>query len=289
MRFAKVRRPSGEVGVVRIDPGTDLAVPLDLDRERGVKTLADLLAAEDPEAMARELTIAGATAVPLANLDLMPPVDRQEVWAAGVTYKRSKVAREEESAGAAQFYDKVYTADRPELFLKATPERVVGPNGPIRVRRDSKWSVPEPELTLVVSPDLRIVGYTVGNDVSARDIEGENPLYLPQAKVYKQSCAIGPCVTLASALPPRETVGIRLRIDRGDTVAFTGETSLARMARPLEDLVDWLGRENEFPHGVVLLTGTGIVPPDDFTLVAGDIVTIAIDGIGELVNPVVVG
>jgi 2-dehydro-3-deoxy-D-arabinonate dehydratase len=177
MRFARVRRPSGEFGVMRIDAGQDLALPLDLDRERSVTSLADLLATEDPEAMARELTIAGATAVPLSNLDLLPPVDRQEVWAAGVTYKRSKVAREEESAGAAQFYDKVYTADRPELFLKATPDRVVGPNGPIRVRRDSKWSVPEPELTLVVSPDLRIVGYTAGNDVSSRDIEGENPLY----------------------------------------------------------------------------------------------------------------
>src|SRR5206468_81291 len=143
--------------------------------------------------------------------------------------------------------------------------------------------------------DLRIVGYTIGNDMSARDIEGENPLYLPQAKVYKQSCAVGPCVTLAAgdpqagAPPPREQVGIRLRVDRGGAVAFEGSTSLARMARPLEELVDWLGRENEFPHGVILLTGTGVVPPDEFTLRHGDVVTIAIDGIGELTNPVVVG
>ncbi|HET6576075.1 MAG TPA: fumarylacetoacetate hydrolase family protein [Fimbriiglobus sp.] len=286
MRFAKVRRPSGEVGVVRIEPGTDLALPIDLGRERGIRSLSDLLAAEDPEALSRELTIAGATAVRLANLDLLPPVDRQEVWAAGVTYQRSKVAREEESAGAAQFYDKVYTADRPELFLKATADRVVGPDGPIRVRRDSKWSVPEPELTLIVSPDLRTVGYTVGNDVSARDIEGENPLYLPQAKVYHRSCAVGPVVTLARALPPPGEVTIRLVIHRGGRVAFDGSTPLTAMARTLDGLVDWLGRENQFPNGVLLMTGTGIVPPDDFCLTVGDVVEITITGIGTLSNPV---
>jgi 2-dehydro-3-deoxy-D-arabinonate dehydratase len=230
-----------------------------------------------------------AHAVALSDVALLPPVDEQEIWAAGVTYLRSKKAREDESAGAARFYDLVYTAPRPELFFKATPARVVGPGQRIRVRADSRWSVPEPELAVVVAPDLRIVGYTIGNDMSARDIEGENPLYLPQAKVYKQSCAIGPCVTLATALPPRDQVGIRLRIERGGATAFAGETSLARMARPLEDLVDWLGRENEFPNGVILLTGTGIVPPDEFTLQAGDVVSIAIDGVGELVNPVVCG
>lgn len=286
MRFARVRRPSGEVGVVKIDPGHDLALPLDLDRASGVTSLADLLAADDPESLARELTIDGATAVQLANLDLLPPVDRQEVWAAGVTYKRSKVAREEESAGAAQFYDKVYTADRPELFLKATPDRVVGPDRPIRVRRDSKWSVPEPELTLVVSPDLRIVGYTVGNDVSSRDIEGENPLYLPQAKIYHGSCAVGPVVTLARAMPRPEEVTIRLVIRRGGRVAFDGSTPLTAMARTLEGLVDWLSRENHFPNGVLLMTGTGIVPPDDFSLTPGDTVEITITGIGTLSNPV---
>jgi 2-dehydro-3-deoxy-D-arabinonate dehydratase len=284
MRFARVRRPSGEVGVVRIDAGQDLAVPLDL--EHNVKSLADLLAADDPEALARDLTIPGATAIRLGNLDLLPPVDRQEIWAAGVTYKRSKVAREEESVGAAQFYDKVYTADRPELFLKATPDRVVGPDAPIRVRRDSKWSVPEPELTLVVSPDLRIVGYTIGNDVSSRDIEGENPLYLPQAKIYHGSCAIGPVVTLARAMPRPEEVTIRLVVRRGGKVAYDGSTSLTAMARTPEGLVDWLGRENHFPNGVLLMTGTGIVPPDDFTLSVGDAVEITITGIGTLSNPV---
>jgi 2-dehydro-3-deoxy-D-arabinonate dehydratase len=284
MRLAKFRRASGPAQVGVLDG--DRLRPLHLNRA-GAASLADLLAGPDPAAAAaRGLT---GESVPVADVTLLPPVDAQEVWAAGVTYLRSKKAREDESAGAARFYDLVYTAPRPELFFKATPARVVGPGQPVRVRADSRWSVPEPELALVVSPDLRIVGYTVGNDMSARDIEGENPLYLPQAKVYKQSCAVGPCITLASALPPREQVGIRLAIERGGAVAFSGETSLARMARPLEELVDWLGRENEFPHGVILLTGTGIVPPDEFTLRDGDVVKITIDGIGELVNPVVMG
>jgi 2-dehydro-3-deoxy-D-arabinonate dehydratase len=284
MRLVKFRRPNAapEVGVL----DGDRVRPIDLSRA-GAQSLADLLATADP-ASAASLGLT-ADAIALGEVTLLPPVDAQEVWAAGVTYLRSKKAREDESAGAARFYDLVYTASRPELFFKATPDRVVGPGQPIRVRADSRWSVPEPELAVVVSPDLRIVGYTIGNDMSARDIEGENPLYLPQAKVYKQSCALGPCVTLAMALPPRDDVGIRLRIDRGGAVAFAGETSLARMARPLEELVDWLGRENEFPNGVILLTGTGIVPPDEFSLQAGDVVAIAIDGVGELINPVVCG
>ena len=282
MRLVKFRRANGAAEVGLLDG--DRVRPIDLTRA-GAQSLADLLAAADPSSTASwGLT---ADAIALSDLTLQPPVDAQEIWAAGVTYLRSKKAREDESAGAARFYDLVYTAPRPELFFKATPARVVGPGQPIRVRADSRWSVPEPELALVVSPDLRIVGYTIGNDMSARDIEGENPLYLPQAKVYKQSCALGPCVTLATALPPREQVGIRLRVERGGAIAFAGETSLARMARPLEELVDWLGRENEFPNGVILLTGTGIVPPDEFTLQAGDVVAIAIDGVGELVNPVV--
>jgi 2-dehydro-3-deoxy-D-arabinonate dehydratase len=284
MRFAKVRRSSGAVEVVRIDE-QDRAFPLDLSALAGINSLAELLAADDPAKLAQAATYS-ASPEPLAGLQLLAPVDRQEVWAAGVTYKRSKVARQEESVGAAQFYDKVYTADRPELFLKATSERVVGPGGTIRVRRDSRWSVPEPELTLVVSPDLRIVGYTVGNDVSARDIEGENPLYLPQAKVYHGACAVGPVVTLARALPPADQVTIRLVIRRAGQTAYDGSTPLTAMARPLTELVDWLGRENQFPHGVLLMTGTGIVPPDDFHLAAGDEVSISISGIGTLTNPV---
>jgi 2-dehydro-3-deoxy-D-arabinonate dehydratase len=284
MQFGKIRKPSGETAVVLVEGGR--VFYLDLYRRPDVATLADLLASPHPGQLARELCDVTTPPEPLGGQTFLAPIDRQEIWAAGVTYKRSKIAREEESAGAAQFYDKVYTAARPELFLKATPERVVGPERPIRVRADSKWSVPEPELALVVSPDLRIVGFTIGNDVSSRDIEGENPLYLPQAKVYKQSCAVGPLITLPSAMPSLPGVEIRLTIRRGGAVAFEGSTTLAQMARTPESLVDWLGRENEFPHGVVLLTGTGIVPPDAFNLSPGDDVSIAIGGIGTLRNPV---
>jgi 2-dehydro-3-deoxy-D-arabinonate dehydratase len=282
MRFAKLR--SGTV--VRVDSDGMHAHPLDLSRRPGITTLADLLASDDPVAVANELTAPNATAVPFAQLELAAPVDRQEVWASGVTYKRSKVARQEESKGAAVFYDMVYSADRPELFFKATPDRVSGPGQPIRVRRDSRWSVPEPELTLVISPDLRIVGYTVGNDVSSRDIEGENPLYLPQAKVYSGACAVGPVITLARAMPPLPDVQIKLTIRRGAKIGFEGTTTVAAMARSVDSLVDWLGRENQFPNGVLLMTGTGIVPPDEFSLLPGDSVSIDITGIGTLTNPV---
>ena len=281
MQFGKMRRGSHDT-VVMVDRG--LAVPLDMARNPAVKTLADLLNTPDPVKTAADLTDMMATADRLDGVVFRAPIDKQEVWAAGVTYKRSKIAREEESVGAAQFYDKVYTAPRPELFLKATPDRVVGPGDPIRVRRDSNWSVPEPELTLVVSSDLRIVGYTIGNDVSSRDIEGENPLYLPQAKIYTGSCALGPVI--APTLASWADTTIRLTIRRGTAIAFEGTTTLAAMARTPEDLVNWLGRENDFPHGVLLLTGTGIVPPDAFTLTSGDEVEIRIDGIGSLVNPV---
>ena len=203
---------------------------------------------------------------PSHSVRVLAPLDEQEVWGAGVTYERSKVAREQESDQAATFYDLVYKADRPELFFKATPSRVVGPGQPIRVRRDSSWCVPEPELALVLSPALELVGFTAGNDVSARDIEGENPLYLPQAKVYDSCCALGPSITLAEAMPPRASIGIRLEIERDGTTIYEGETSVARMARRFEELIDWLGRDNRFPNGVILLTGTGIVPPDDFSL-----------------------
>jgi 2-dehydro-3-deoxy-D-arabinonate dehydratase len=206
------------------------------------------------------------------------------VWAAGVTYKRSREARERESVGAAKFYDLVYTAARPELFFKATPHRVVGPGGRVRVRADSKWSVPEPELALVLTPKLKLVGFTVGNDMSARDVEGENPLYLPQAKVYNQCCALGPVVTLAGHLPPPERTTIRLTIERRGQTVFDGSTTLGQMARTFDDLIGWLGKDNSFPMGVILLTGTGVVPPDDFTLASGDRVSIEVTGIGRLSN-----
>jgi 2-dehydro-3-deoxy-D-arabinonate dehydratase len=219
----------------------------------------------------------------------LAPLDEQEVWGAGVTYERSKIAREQESDQAASFYDRVYTAARPELFFKATPSRVVGSGAAIRVRRDTRWCVPEPELALVLTPELEIVGFTIGNDVSARDIEGENPLYLPQAKMYDGCCSLGPVITLARAMPTRQSIGIRLEIERGRDTVFRGETSIARMARRFEELLEWLGRDNRFPAGVILLTGTGIVPPDDFSLERGDLVLITIDGIGTLANSVIQG
>ncbi|MEY4568561.1 MAG: hypothetical protein RLY14_3531, partial [Planctomycetota bacterium] len=217
----------------------------------------------------------------------LPPIDHQEVWAAGVTYKRSQTARMEESETAASCYDRVYRSPRPELFFKATPHRVGGPGQDLRIRVDAHWNVPEPELTLVVTPDLRLVGFTIGNDMSSRDIEGDNPLYLPQAKCYNQCCGLGPWITLAEAMPERNSITIELRITRDDKTVFQGKTSVAEMARSLEDLIGWLGRDNSFPNGVFLLTGTGIVPDSNFTLHAGDRVDIEIAGIGTLTNHIV--
>jgi 2-dehydro-3-deoxy-D-arabinonate dehydratase len=280
MKLAKARRPDGSVGFGIID---DKAIHFLAWPAR----LGDLLNAPlDPAQMA---TILKSTtgSLPLSQVSLMAPVDRQEIWASGVTYKRSKIAREEESAGAASFYDKVYTANRPELFLKASPWRVVHPGGNVRIRADGKWNVPEPELALVISPAKKIVGYTIGNDMSSRDIEGENPLYLPQAKIYDGSCAIGPCITLASAMPKElDKIGIHLQIERNGKTEFDGKTNVGQIARPLESLVEWLCKELTFPDGAILMTGTGIVPPDSFTLAAGDLVRITIDGIGTLINAV---
>ncbi len=216
---------------------------------------------------------------------LLAPIALQEVWAAGVTYYRSRTARMEESkaAGGGDFYDRVYGAERPELFFKATPHRVVGPGGAVKIRSDARWSIPEPELALLVSPRGRILGYTAGNDVSSRDIEGENPLYLPQAKVYDRSCALGPAIRLLDGAPDASTA-IRLEILRGGAPCFEGATTLAAMKREPAELVSYLFRENSFPHGCFLLTGTGIVPPDDFTLSPGDRIRISIDGVGTLEN-----
>lgn len=217
----------------------------------------------------------------------LAPIGSQEVWAAGVTYLRSRTARMEEAkeAGGGDFYDRVYSAERPELFFKATPRRVVGPGDLVRVRQDSKWSVPEPELALVVNARGVIVGYTIGNDMSARDIEGENPLYLPQAKIYTESCSLGPCVLVSRAPLPAETA-IALSVTRDGADVFRGETSLSNMRRTPEDLVAFLFRESSFPDGCILLTGTGVVPPDDFTLRSGDRIRITIAPIGTLENVV---
>ncbi len=219
------------------------------------------------------------------TLALLPPIGSQEVWAAGVTYTRSRAARMEEAkfVGGGDFYDRVYNAVRPELFFKATPNRVVGHQAKVAIRKDAKWSVPEPELTLMVNPGGKIIGYTIGNDMSSRDIEGENPLYLPQAKVYHRSCALGPGV-LISADPLPSSTKIQLDILRSGQSVFFDSTTLANMKRNPAELVEYLYRDNVFPSGCFLLTGTGIVPPDSFTLHHGDEIRITIDGIGTLTN-----
>ena len=216
---------------------------------------------------------------------LLPPLDRQEVWAAGVTYAWSREARVREAV-AKDVYVKVYDAERPELFFKSLPEKVVGPRDWIGLRGDSKWNVPEPELALVLNAAMHIVGYTIGNDASSRDIEGENPLYLPQAKVYRHACALGPVITVADDSIDGQNLAITMRITRNDAEVFTGTASTAQMHRRLDELAAFLGRYNDFPSGAVLLTGTGIVPDDNFTLRDGDEVVIEIETVGVLRNTV---
>ena len=225
---------------------------------------------------------------PANTVRLLASVERQEVWAAGVTYLRSKKARMEESNFSATAYDRVYEADRPELFFKSMPEKVAGPGEEIGIRKDGKWNVPEPELALVLNSKGDIVGYTIGNDMSSRDIEGENLLYLPQAKIYKRSCALGPVIVTRVSEQEARTWTIRLEIRRAGKSVFEGNTSVSNIRRKFQDLADYLFRSQEFPNGAVLLTGTGIVPPDEFTLQAEDDVRIEISGIGVLQNRVVV-
>ncbi|OJV97820.1 MAG: hypothetical protein BGO39_07480 [Chloroflexi bacterium 54-19] len=228
----------------------------------------------------------GSFADLVAQGRVLTPLDRQEVWAAGVTYWRSRQARMEESDTASKIYDLVYDAERPELFFKATPHRVVGPGGEIAVRQDSKWSVPEPELAVLLDNKLNFIGFTVCNDVSSRDIEGANPLYLPQAKVYDACCAVGPAVLLVDSLPEKPELRMECTIKRDGLEVFHGGASTAQLKRTLPELIGYLGRSNSFPEGVLLSTGTSIVPPDDFTLQAGDLVEIEIEGVGILANPV---
>jgi 2-dehydro-3-deoxy-D-arabinonate dehydratase len=217
--------------------------------------------------------------------EVLAPIVSQEVWAAGVTYFRSRSARIEESkdAGGGDFYDRVYSAERPELFFKATGRRVIGPMAAVRIRSDASWSVPEPELTLLINPVGQIIGYTIGNDMSSRDIEGENPLYLPQAKVYNGSCALGPCILLASE-PLGKSTTIGLEIERSGKTVFTGSTTLAELKREPRQLAEYLFRDNSFPDGAFLMTGTGVVPGDEFSLASADVIRIAIEGIGVLEN-----
>src|SRR5919201_3761838 len=281
--------------IVRLGPRTDAPRLAVVDGPRlwpfpaRFSTLADLLrlSADELRGVIDETSRTQASQAPAGPYPA--PIDGlTEVWAAGVTYQRSEEARVEES-GTPDIYPRVYTAERPELFFKATARRVAGPEEPIAVRADSNWDVPEPELALVVNAQAEIVGYTIGNDVSSRSIEGDNPLYLPQAKVYAGSCALGPGITPAWEVADPYALGIRMRILRGGGLHWQGETSMRAFARKLEDLVSYLFREDEFPEGVILSTGTALVPDTPFTLEGGDTVEIEIDGLGMLRNPVVRG
>ncbi|MGH2346444.1 MAG: fumarylacetoacetate hydrolase family protein, partial [Chloroflexota bacterium] len=263
-------------------------------------TFRDLTAGGDPRAATLsallgtglplgEIAAQLAHAAPVFAVEparLLAPIDRQEVWAAGVTYQRSREAREQESENSADMYARVYHAERPELFFKADARRVVGSEGLIQARPDARWTVPEPELTLVLASDLRPAGYTIGNDVSSRDIEGENPLYLPQAKVYMGACALGPWIVPSESVADPYDLRITCAISRDGAVVWEDHTSTAQLHRRLEDLVAYLGRSNTFPDGAFLLTGTCLVPPDTYTLRSGDVVEIGITGLGSLLNTV---
>lgn len=252
----------------------------------GLADMQSLLESADPVAEITRLTAASSSRARLADVSLLPPVEGQEVWAAGVTYLRSKTARMEESDFSASAYDRVYAAERPELFFKSLPEKVVGAGDAVGIRRDATWNVPEPELALVINSKGKIVGYTVGNDMSSRDIEGENLLYLPQAKIYTGSCALGPWIRLGATEAEARQWQIKVEIQRDAQRFFAGETSVGQIKRTFEELVCFLFRSQKFPRGAVMLTGTGVVPPETFTLREADVITIEISGIGRLQNRV---
>jgi len=274
--------PDGDVRLARGDAHggpTDLLAPS--------ASLDALLAGDDPvPGSALTGAVEGVSEGPVpADATVLAPVQSQEVWASGVTFERSRSARNEE-AGPVDIYDRVYDAVRPELFCKATSGRVRGPGAAIGIRRDSGWDVPEPELALVADAAGRLVALTVGNDVSSRSIEGENPLYLPQAKIFTGSCALGPALVPLGEAPALASLVIELSIRREGEVLFEDSVPFSAMRRDPAELLDWLFAALEFPTGVVLLTGTSIVPPQEFTLRAGDVVDIAIPGVGTLSNPV---
>jgi len=255
----------------------------------GPQSLADAMTMSSDDLRTRLDAVAqsGVEGIPLSAVTLCAPIDRQEVWAAGVTYLRSRDARMEESVSAKSAYDLVYEADRPEIFFKATPNRVTGPGEEIAIRGDSTWDVPEPELALAINRDGEIIGYTVGNDMSSRSIEGENPLYLPQAKMYAKCAGLGPSITLAWEMGDIRGKAIRLIIRRNGEILFDDATSTSQIHRTFDDLVKYLRTHNDFPQGVFLMTGTGIIPPSEFTLEQGDDVEIIIDKIGSLRQPVI--
>jgi 2-dehydro-3-deoxy-D-arabinonate dehydratase len=292
MNIIRYRKQDGAVqlaavqdsGIITDLPDSDFMALVYEARRQGVTVLSYV-----NEAVSRT----APSAVQLDSLELLVPIEAPEVWAAGVTYQRSREARNYEATGgkmdATTFYDKVYDAVRPELFFKSTAARTVGPGGDLQLRSDSGWQVPEPELGLVLDSSGTIVGYTIGNDMSCRDIEGENPLYLPQAKMWRRSCSIGPAVRLVESVEDPYALEINCRIYRGDVPMFDGYASTGQLKRKLEELVSFLHRDNIVFDGTVLLTGTCVVPPNEFSLAHGDRIEIRISGIGTLVNPVIGG
>jgi 2-dehydro-3-deoxy-D-arabinonate dehydratase len=282
MKICRFRNESGPVGIGLVWDDSTL---IDLT-PAGVTHLQSILENDNPVAELSRIAKQNLPHVGLAEVQLCAPVERQEVWAAGVTYLRSKTARMEESDFSATAYDKVYAAERPELFFKSLAEKVVATGEPVGIRRDAKWNVPEPELALVLNSRGQVAGYTIGNDMSSRDIEGENLLYLPQAKIYRHSCALGPWVQLGATEAEAREWKIKIEIRRNGKNMFAGEASVGQIKRRFEELAAFLFRSQVFPHGAVLLTGTGIVPPDTFTLQEQDEIGIEITGIGWLRNPV---
>jgi 2-dehydro-3-deoxy-D-arabinonate dehydratase len=281
----KICRFEQQPGDIRIGLVMQDSALLDLT-PAGLRRLSDLLELNDCLDRLQQFSQQELPRVALSEVRLLAPVEQQEVWAAGVTYLRSKKARMDESEFSATAYDRVYDAKRPELFFKSLPEKVIATGEPVGIRRDARWSVPEPELALVLNSRGKVVGYTIGNDMSSRDIEGENLLYLPQAKIYQGSCALGPWIQVGAPEAAAREWKIHLEIRRGDQVAFSGETSVGQIKRGFAELAEFLFRCQTFPHGAVLLTGTGIVPPDTFTLLERDVVKIEVTGIGMLLNPV---
>lgn len=283
MKLCRFENPARRLCVGLVLDDTSV---LDLSSE--IKTLSSLLELEDLPKLLGEMDPRNLPRHSLSGVRLLAPIERQEVWGAGVTYLRSKKARMEESDFSARAYQSVYEAARPELFFKSTPEKVVGPGNEIGIRADAKWNVPEPELALVINSRAQLAGFTIGNDMSSRDIEGENLLYLPQGKIYRNSCALGPFVTVGASEAEARQWNIDLSIERSGGVVFSGTTNVGQIKRPFDELLGYLFRSQNFPRGVVLLTGTGIIPPEDFTLSARDKVRITISGIGSLENTVVV-
>ncbi|HSH94556.1 MAG TPA: fumarylacetoacetate hydrolase family protein [Roseimicrobium sp.] len=269
------------IGLVQGDRVLDLSAA-------GITSITALLEGENPAAVLGALTKAGLPSVALAEITLLAPVEKQDVWAAGVTYLRSKKARMEESDFSASAYDRVYDAPRPEIFFKSMPEKVVATLDAVGIRRDAKWNVPEPELILVINSRGKVAGFSIGNDMSSRDIEGENLLYLPQAKTYNRACAIGPFITVGPTEAEVREWDISITISRGGKPVFEGSTKINQLKRSFTELAEYASRCQDFSNGAMLLTGTGVVPNDDFTLQPGDVVRITISGIGTLENPVIV-